>query len=186
MVDWTIKEAIRGRAQPFKVTAAMETPISGDGYLPLDAIIYALTRGQDMPLLMTGRPPFHYYRASFAIATWEPRGNLLWAPVITWYGVGDVERVRELLRTVRAIGGGRKRGLGRVHRWVVEVINEDRSVVDDGRLRRAIPAYGPECPYSHALLAIRGLRPPYYSEKERMPVWIPELTIMYRDPSMEE
>lgn len=183
MVDTKGATPIQGgtgtKQGPFRVIAAMQTPVSGDGYLPLDAILFAVTKGQNMPLQVVGRSPFHYFRASFAITTWTPRGALLWAPTITWYGVGDIDGVRSILTPIRAIGGGRKRGLGQVYRWTVEPVTVDRSVVDDGRLRRAIPAHGPECPFARALLAMRGLRPPYYDERERMPVWLPELDIIY-------
>jgi len=179
MVDTKTPRAIQGRGKghALKVTAAMQAPILGDGYLPLDAILFAVARGHDVPLEAAGNPPLHYYRASFAIANWTVKGGALWAPLIIWYAVGDVDRIRELLTPLRAIGAGRKKGYGLVYRWTVEPVSVDRSVIDDGILRRAIPAMGPECPYIGGRLAMRALKPPYYSEKDRMPVWIPEIVI---------
>lgn len=65
---------------------------------------------------------------------------------ITWWCIGDAERIRELLASVTHVGGKRSVGLGRVLEWTVEECEPWEPgfpVVLDGRPLRALP---PEWP----------------------------------------
>lgn len=56
-----------------------------------------------------------------------------------WYAVGDPDGVHEYLREVTHIGKLTGHGQGRVKRWQVDEIDEDRSIVHGGRLMRTMP-----------------------------------------------
>lgn len=78
---------------------------------------------------------------------------------VVWYAHGDPDRVRHLLSTyVPAIGKKRSTGNGTVREWIVEQIDEDRSVVaPDGQLMRRMPRGAVDGSPGHG-----GIRPPYY------------------------
>lgn len=50
---------------------------------------------------------------------WRLPSTVLIVPTLTWWCVGDPERIRGLLDTVPAIGAGHHTGEGAVHRWTV-------------------------------------------------------------------
>ena len=57
------------------------------------------------------------------------------APTLTWWLLGDAERLRALLRELHAIGRGRAGGLGHVDAWSID---DDPAAVDLWR-ERALP-----------------------------------------------
>ena len=69
-------------------------------------------------------------------------------PELSWYVVGDADRIRQLLARVTHIGKKRSQGHGRVREWIVEPSSEDLSD------RRPIP--------SKDGVEVCGLRPPYW------------------------
>lgn len=77
---------------------------------------------------------------------------------LTWYALGDRNAVSALLRNIVAIGGKRGTGSGTVERWSVEVIDGDRSIINDGRLMRRMPVQS-GLPGQRGRMAIR---PPYH------------------------
>lgn len=94
---------------------------------------------------------------------------------IEWYAIGDLVRVRELLATVTHIGKKRSQGWGRVSKWHVELWDEDWSVKRDGQLTRGVPIF--DAPYPCNVMYY-GLRPPYYSKWNQLPIARPTSTIV--------
>lgn len=87
-----------------------------------------------------------------------------------WYAVGDPGEVRDLLSWVSHIGHLRNEGMGKVIDWTVEPIDDDRSLIHEGQLRRTLPASKVDSPEPR----IRGtIRPPYWHSSR-------ELTETYR------
>lgn len=58
---------------------------------------------------------------------------------ITWYGVGDIKKVRSLLPNCTSLGKKRSVGNGQVRKWTVEAIAEDWHLWKDGMLMRPYP-----------------------------------------------
>ena len=96
-----------------------------------------------------------YYRAA------------LW---VDWYCVGDECDIRSLLGLVTHLGKKTVQGWGRVARWAVTPIAEDRSVWDGGRLMRGIPSH--LAPGDH-LQAWYGVRPSYWRRENQMMLAMP-------------
>lgn len=80
-------------------------------------------------------------------------------PTLSWYAVGDIASVWEMVRTVAHIGKKRSQGYGRVVRWQVETWPEDLSHL------RAIP--DPDG-------AEMGIRPPYWLAWQWRPAVVPD------------
>lgn len=59
---------------------------------------------------------------------------------LVWYAVGQLDRVRALLKEVTHIGKLHGHGQGRVQQWSVEEVGEDWSLLRDGALMRRLPA----------------------------------------------
>lgn len=59
--------------------------------------------------------------------------------VITFYGRGDIEKIKELLQYITAIGAKRSQGYGKVQRVVVEEIDVDKTWIYNNQPMRAIP-----------------------------------------------
>lgn len=81
-------------------------------------------------------------------------------PALTWYAVGDMAEVKDLISRVTSIGKKRSQGYGKVRNWMVQETEEDLSHL------RAIP--NPEGD------VIYGVRPPYWLENNVMRVVIPD------------
>ena len=80
-------------------------------------------------------------------------------PVLSWYAVGDITTVWEMVRAVTHIGKKRSQGYGRVARWQVEAWPEDLSHL------RAVPdPAGSEM----------GIRPPYWLAWQWKPAKVPD------------
>jgi CRISPR type IV-associated protein Csf3 len=58
---------------------------------------------------------------------------------VTWYAVGDVVQVKDLLKGCTSIGHRRAAGYGQVHEWLVEPVAEDWSLVRHGQLMTPLP-----------------------------------------------
>lgn len=98
---------------------------------------------------------------------------------VTWRGVGDPVKVRQLLRPLAAIGKKRAAGHGRVLRWRVDP-DPSASAWEAGHLHpdhtlgRPCP---PEClrgrDVAHAGLGPAGLRPPYHHRSRQAQLFRP-------------
>lgn len=88
------------------------------------------------------------------------------ARTVTWYALGDIDRVRELLtRHVRSIGRKRNQGWGTVGRWDAAPADVDRSLFDAAGLpMRRLPERALDTVPPGADLVFRrgAIRPPYY------------------------
>lgn len=84
---------------------------------------------------------------------------------VSWYVVGDIDWVREMLSTVTHLGKKTAQGWGAVARWEIEPFAHDWSVYGpDGRLMRSIPAER----------GIRtGLRPSYWMPQNQFVCEVP-------------
>lgn len=80
-------------------------------------------------------------------------------PELTWYVVGDLEAIKDLVCRITSIGKKRSQGYGKVREWTVEAADEDLSNL------RAIPDPDGD--------AIYGVRPPYWLESNVMRVVMP-------------
>jgi CRISPR type IV-associated protein Csf3 len=89
------------------------------------------------------------------------------AEKIIWYCIGDRERITELLLTVTHIGKKRSQGWGRVMQWDIIEITDNWSTHKDGHLTRGIPVFDASQPCD---LMYYGLRPPYYSKWNQLPI----------------
>lgn len=77
---------------------------------------------------------------------------------VEWFAHGDPDETLRLLSThITAIGKKRGIGGGAVDRWSVDRIDDDRSVVCDGKPTRRLPVGAAEGRPGHG-----GIRPPYY------------------------
>jgi hypothetical protein len=85
---------------------------------------------------------------------------------VSWYLLGNIAWVREMLSTVTNVGKKCSQGWGAVLRWSVEPWAEDWSVWGpDGRLMRAIPDEGG---------VLTGLRPSYWLPRNQVRCRMPE------------
>lgn len=83
----------------------------------------------------------------------------VFAHQITWYALGDVKEVARLLRTyVLNIGKKRHHGNGAVMQWEVSEVEEDRSILWDGRLVRRLPLESG----ADGRPGMGAIRPPYH------------------------
>ena len=92
---------------------------------------------------------------------------------ITWYCVGDKERIECLLSTVTHIGKKRAQGWGAVARWKVTLYPEDYSIWRGKQLTRGVPIQDAK---EEKILRLMhyGLRPSYYRSQNQMPLAMPE------------
>lgn len=96
---------------------------------------------------------------SYRIPTWTAH---LRGDVMTWFGLGDVDAVRELLAFIQYVGKKRSVGLGRVDRWEVELCEvwDGFPVLRDGRPLRPLPLDWPGL--GEHRIEPRVLSPPYW------------------------
>jgi len=78
-------------------------------------------------------------RGSGHYRDWMLRWVLVSAEWCTFYGVGDIALLRELLEDLTHLGNDTRVGWGRVQRWELIPWSEDWSLVRDGRAMRPIP-----------------------------------------------
>lgn len=60
-------------------------------------------------------------------------------PEIVFYAVGDKAEIERLLQNIAYLGKKSSQGCGEVPEWIVEVIDEDMSIFNNGRLMRIVP-----------------------------------------------
>lgn len=60
-------------------------------------------------------------------------------PEIVFYAVGDKAEIERLLQNIAYLGKKSSQGYGEVSEWIVEVIDDDKSIFDSGKLMRIIP-----------------------------------------------
>lgn len=102
---------------------------------------------------------------------------------ITWYCVGDQDRIGALLRGMDFIGKKTSQGWGHVLRWTISQADEDYSIVDNiGRPMRAIPTsyyegiYAEQADRGNILdlhFAQYAYRPPYWAIENQGRVVVP-------------
>lgn len=99
---------------------------------------------------------------------------------LTWYCVGDIDGIRDLLSDIRSMGKKRAYGFGQVEieaghpAWSVEPWPEDWSVRGpDGRLMRCIPFSGKTI--TGAVIRHWGVRPPYWVPKNQTICEVPKV-----------
>lgn len=83
-------------------------------------------------------------------------------PLVRWYARGDKEAIAELLRMVTHLGKRHGAGTGRIGRWEITEINEDRSVWWNGRLMRPVPSEEVSPDHGRYDRAYESYRPPYW------------------------
>jgi len=101
-------------------------------------------------------------RGSGHYRDWMLRWVLASAEYCTFYGVGNLALLRELLEDLTHLGNDTRVGWGRVQRWELVPLREDWSLVRDGRAMRPIPvrfvrAYADAVPLAW--------RPPYWDPR---------------------
>lgn len=95
---------------------------------------------------------------------------------IEFYGVGTVEKIRDLLAYIPAVGKKAAAGWGMVREWVVESFEEDWSTEGRYGLMRPMPVqeYEPEGDYR---IMESPLIPPYWKNKNTALCYIPKVII---------
>lgn len=84
---------------------------------------------------------------------------------VSWYVVGDKQRIEDLLQAVTHIGKKTAQGNGRINRWKVELWYADCSLYNDnGKLMRAIPERGG---------ILYGIRPSYWDSRNQVECRLP-------------
>lgn len=61
-------------------------------------------------------------------------------PEIVFYAVGDKAEIERLLQNIAYLGKKSSQGYGEVAEWEIEVIDEDKSIFNNGKIARIIPA----------------------------------------------
>lgn len=93
--------------------------------------------------------------------------------LVTFYAIGDRERIKDLLSTVRALGSQRGSGKGEVTKWTVEDVEPwpGFPCVRDSRALRNLPADYPDATIANG--RIGRLEPPYWWSEGRTEVLCP-------------
>jgi CRISPR type IV-associated protein Csf3 len=105
--------------------------------------------------------------------------RVLICPTVSWYAVGEPEGVRKLVEQVQFLGKRHAHGHGQVIRWEVEEIEEDWSIIKEGRLMRPVPVgFGFEEKLAkpieeHCISTTIGIRPPYHHSTRRRGCLVP-------------
>lgn len=60
-------------------------------------------------------------------------------PEIVFYAVGDKAEIERLLQNIAYLGKKSSQGCGEVSEWIVEVIDDDKSIFDGEKLMRMVP-----------------------------------------------
>jgi len=85
------------------------------------------------------------------------------SPVLTWYAIGDRERLESLLRDTHALGRGRSGGLGNVDAWSVE---RDESAATRWR-ERPLPVADSAVVEAGRMARVVGVRHPFWHPRVR-------------------
>jgi len=96
------------------------------------------------------------------------------APFVRWWAVGDAADVQDLLSGVSHIGKKRMYGWGSVLRWEVEEVEQDHSLIWDGKPQRSLPVTD----RIYELVAetrqiFWGYYPPYYDHRNQAECYLP-------------
>ena len=154
------------------------------------------------PLEETPQEPRTYYRVvddsaasrlgDRPIPYWSPRSSayrdmmmpahITLTPTLTWWAVGDEQRIKELLAPIRSLGKRRNKGEGRVLRWEVKKVQSDKpwELAHMGESEEIIRPCPTECaeklgvPYSQGWHALRP------------PSWNPDRLKLLAIPAEEE
>lgn len=110
---------------------------------------------------------------------------LLIAETLTWYVVGDANRIAALLADVGAIGKNAARGLGALVGppfWQIEPWPHDWSCWRDGIPMRPLPLSGGAQPSDRTIVTTCGIRAPYWHPQQRrlcvtVPVQLPSAAV---------
>lgn len=85
---------------------------------------------------------------------------------VSWYLVGNSERIRQLLSTSFGLGKKTSMGWGAIKEWEIESCAADWSTIGPGgRIMRAIPCEGG---------VLYGVRPSYWDPRHQFPCKLPE------------
>lgn len=98
-------------------------------------------------------------------------------PRIDWFCVGDKSGILDLLQYATGLGKKRSSGFGQVSEWVVTPIEEDWSIIKDGKLTKPLPvdlAYELGVTTFHNMM-IWGWRPPAWLERNKVMCMMPEV-----------
>lgn len=97
---------------------------------------------------------------------------LMFAPELTWHCFGHRGLIEGMLDEIQWLGKEHNRGRGKILRWSVEDLDEDRSLVYDGQPMRPLPV----CLFPE-LIGCRtgqvGHRPPYWHPERRTLCYLP-------------
>jgi CRISPR type IV-associated protein Csf3 len=85
------------------------------------------------------------------------------SPVLTWYAIGDRERLESLLPETHALGRGRSGGLGNVDAWSVE---RDESAATRWR-ERPLPVADSAVVEAGRMARVVGVRHPFWHPRVR-------------------
>ena len=98
--------------------------------------------------------------------------HLIYVPArkVTFYANGDREKIEDLLSSLSALGKKTSIGFGFFKKYVIEEIDEDRSIVYQGRAMRTIPF--PLFSYATDI-ATMAYKPPYWAIENHIPCAIP-------------
>ena len=89
------------------------------------------------------------------------------ACAVSWYVVGDGDRIMQLLSTLTHIGKKTSQGWGAVSRWEIKPWPEDWSLYRNGHVMRAIPA---------ETGTLYGYRPSYWLPRNKTPCLLPAIS----------
>lgn len=95
---------------------------------------------------------------------------------IEFYGVGTIEKIRDLLSYIPAVGKKPAAGWGIVREWIVEPFDKDWSTDGKYGLMRPMPVdeYKPDRTYR---IMDCGLHPPYWKPNDISLCYVPEVII---------
>lgn len=94
--------------------------------------------------------------------------------ILTFYGIGHADEVRELLSLMDSIGKKPAAGLGAVRVWEVREIDDDYTTYHpEYGLMRPIPCDEAEQTPSDCAKMLYGIRPPYWKNKNARMCYVP-------------
>lgn len=100
-------------------------------------------------------------------------------PTVTFYANGNRDEISRLLAAhISHIGKKRSQGYGKIKTINIETIDEDKSILADGKLQRPIPVKG--CPYKFAnpIEAYYAYHPPYWRTANLTQCYMPNSIIL--------
>lgn len=96
---------------------------------------------------------------------------------IEFYGVGTIEKIKDLLSYIPAIGKKPSEGWGRVKEWIVEPFTDDWSTFGKYGLMRPMPVNQVCIKDNNYQIMDSPIRPPYWKMKETKVCYIPRVII---------